>query len=298
MPVEDEQQVAVREGHRLVALVHQQIPRVTVGKNLVFFHQPDHRAVEIAQPRIAQESVFCERPLPPGVGVAPAVALAREVDPLGMPELVAHEVELFARMHVHIEIEGAQLGALFGVGAPQIVDDGLFAVHHLVVAQGQQVQLVVEVVHAEQQLTVGVRPLPEGGGKIVQRVVHPAHVPLVVKAQAAVLDGSRDLREARRVLGDQNGRRGARLQTGVHALQKFQRRAVDAAVRVALPVDQAGHGIHAQAGGVEHPQPVVGAGLDKAADLTAGVHKVAAAPLALAHRGGGVLIQRRTVKFF
>ena len=43
---------------------------------------------------------------------------------------------------------------------------------------------------------------------------------------------------------------------------------------------------------------VVGAGLDKAADLPAGVHKVAAAPLALAHRGGGVLIQRRTVKFF
>ena len=54
-----------------------------------------------------------------------------------VPQLVAHEVELFARMHIHIEIEGAQLGALFGVGAPQLVDDGLFAVHHLVVAQGQ-----------------------------------------------------------------------------------------------------------------------------------------------------------------
>ena len=48
---------------------------------------------------------------------------------------------------------------------------------------------------------------------------------------------------------------------------------------------------------MEHPQPVIGAGLDKAADLPAGVHKVAAAPLALAHGGGRVLIQRCTVKF-
>ena len=74
-------------------------------------------------------------------------------------QLVAHEVELLARVHVHIEIEGAQLGALFGVAAPELVDDGLFAVHHLVVAQRQQVQLVVEVMHAEHDLAVGIRPL-------------------------------------------------------------------------------------------------------------------------------------------
>ena len=90
----------------------------------------------------------------------------------------------------------------------------------------------------------------------------------------------------------------ALLQTAVHALQKVQRRAVDAAVRVALPVDEPGHRVHAQAVGVEHPQPVIGAGLDEALDLTAGVHKVTAAPLALAHSGCRVLIQRCTVKFF
>lgn len=30
----------------------------------------------------------------PGVGVAPAVALARKVDPFGMSEFVAHEIEI------------------------------------------------------------------------------------------------------------------------------------------------------------------------------------------------------------
>ena len=61
--------------------------------------------------------------------------------------------------------------------------------HHLIVAQRQQIQLVVEVVHTEQQLAVAARALAEGGGKVVQRVVHPAHIPLVVKAHALVAGG-------------------------------------------------------------------------------------------------------------
>ena len=80
--------------------------------------------------------------------------------------LVAHEVQLLARVHVHIKIEGAQLGAFFRIGAPQLINDGLFAVHHLIVAQRQQIQLVVEVVHAENDLAVGIRTLAEGGGKM------------------------------------------------------------------------------------------------------------------------------------
>ena len=32
--------------------------------------------------------------------------------------LVAHEVQLLARVHVHIKIQGAQLGAFFRIGAP------------------------------------------------------------------------------------------------------------------------------------------------------------------------------------
>lgn len=48
-------------------------------------------------------------------------------------------------------------------------------------AEGQQVEFVVEVLHTEQQLAVLGRPLPEGGGEVVEGIVHPAHVPLVVK---------------------------------------------------------------------------------------------------------------------
>ena len=135
--------------------------------------------------------------------------------------------------------------------------------------------------------------------KVVQGVVHPAQVPLVVKAQAAVLHGSGDFGIVGGVLGDQQGGGVALLQA--LAFMPFKNSSVvtvDAAVGVPLPVDQAGDCVHAQAVSVEHLQPVVGAGLDKAADLAAGVHEVAAAPLALAHGCGGVLVQRGTVKFF
>ena len=226
------------------------------------------------------------------------VLLAALVKFAQLRKFVAHKIKHLARMDGHVQVERPRLRELALVLAVHFLHDGRLAVDVLIVAERQDVVLVPGVHHREGQLAQILAPLVARLFKVVEGVVHPAQVPLVVKAQAAVLDGGRDLREARRVLGDQNGRGVALLQTGVHALQEFQRRAVDAAVRVALPVDQAGHGIHAQAVGVEHPQPVVGAGLDKAADLTAGVHKVAAAPLALAHRGGGVLIQRRTVKFF
>ena len=80
-----------------------------------------------------------------------------------MPQLVAHKVQLFARVRIHIKIKGAQLVAFFFLGTPKLVDDGLFAVDDLVVAQRQQVKLVVEIVHTENDLPVCVGPLAEGG---------------------------------------------------------------------------------------------------------------------------------------
>ena len=88
------------------------------------------------------------------------------------------------------------------------------------------------------------------------------------------------------------------LQAPVHPLQEFQRGAVDAPGRISLPEDQPGDRIHPQTVGMEDPQPVVGAGLQKRPDLAPGMHKVAAAPFALPYRGSGILVERGAVKGF
>ena len=162
-------------------------------------------------------------------------------------------------------------------------------------AQRQQVQLVVEVVHTEQQLAVAARALAEGGGKVVQRVVHPAHVPLVVKAHALVAGGSGHLEEVGGVLRHVDAGGPALVQAVVQAAQKVHRALIHAAVGVALPVQCAGDGVHADAVAVVHVHPQPGGAAQKAAHLPAVVVEVAGAPLALTHVAV-VLVQVGAVK--
>ena len=57
-------------------------------------HHLQHPAVEIAKIVIAKGLVIDQIPLPARILVAPSVALAREIDPLGMTKLVAHKIEV------------------------------------------------------------------------------------------------------------------------------------------------------------------------------------------------------------
>ena len=104
-------------------------------------------------------------------------------------------------------------------------------------AQRQQVKLVVEIVHTENDLPVCVGTLAEGGGEVVQRIVHPAHVPLVVEANAVVAGGGRDFEEVGGIFGHINAGGPALVQAMVEVPQEGDGALVDAPGRVALPVE-------------------------------------------------------------
>ena len=137
--------------------------------------------------------------------------------------------------------------------------------------------------HAENDLAVGIWPLTEGGGKIVQCVVHPAHIPLVVEAHAVVAGGSCHLEKVGGVLGGVDAGGPALVQAVVQAAQKVHGPLVHAAVRVALPVQRAGDGIHTDTVAVVYVHPQGSGTVQKAAHLPAVVVEVAGAPLAVAH---------------
>ncbi len=198
-------------------------------------------------------------------------------------------------MHHHVEVEGPRLRELLLVVAPHLLGDGRLAVHHLVVAEGQQVVLVAEVHHGEAQLVVVAAAEVGVRLEVLQRVVHPAHVPLVVKAQAALVHGLGGAGQVRGVLRDQEHAGVERLDARVHGLDEGDGLVVDAAGFVPLPIDDAADGVHAQAVKVVGTYPEVGAGLHEAARLAARVHEVVAAPLRDAHRLVGVLEEGRAV---
>ena len=253
---------------------------------------PQGRVVQVQVVQVRAEAV--ERVVLGELAHEP-VLLAALVPLAQLRHLGPHEVQLLAGVHHHVAVQRACLRKLEVALAPHLLGDGGLAVHHLVVAERQQVALVPKVHHAEAELVVVAATEVRVKLEVAQRVVHPAHVPLVVKAQAALLHGAGGALVVRRVLRDGERARVERLHAGVQALHELDVLVVHAAGLVALPVDDAADGVHAHRVEVVAAQPEVHGALHEAARLPAAVHEVVTAPLAHAHGLVGVLEERRAV---
>ena len=249
---------------------------------------PERRVPEVQPVQVAHHAV--ERVVDRVLQQHP-VLLALFVPLAELAELAAHEVQLLARVRVHVQVQRAPLREFPRVVAVHLLQNRRLAVHVFVVRKRQKEAVAVVVRHRERQLVVVAAAVFGRGAEIIERVVHPPHVPLVVEAEAARLRrlGNAGVRGG--VLRAEHRRRVQRLQPAVHPAQELDRRAVHAAGRVALPVDHAADRVHAQAVDVEFLEPVVRRRLQKAAHLAARVHEVAAAPLAAADVRVRVLVE-------
>mmetsp|Transcript_12211 Transcript_12211/g.30652 ORF Transcript_12211/g.30652 Transcript_12211/m.30652 type:complete len:228 (-) Transcript_12211:1566-2249(-) len=95
MKVENKQQFALLRHNHLVTLVLERNILVAVlnqeGESLL---QSVHGSVKVVQVDVPKMSLIGKRPLTTSAVVRPVIADTGEIDPLGMPELVAHEVEV------------------------------------------------------------------------------------------------------------------------------------------------------------------------------------------------------------
>ena len=107
-----------------------------------------------------------------------------------LAELAAHEQQLLARMRPHPGEIGAKVGeALPGV-ARHLVEQRVFAVHHLVMRQRQHEFLRIGIDKAERHLVVVVLTKDRRLRHVGQCVVHPAHVPLQREAERHAVAGA------------------------------------------------------------------------------------------------------------
>ena len=137
------------------------------------------RTVEIADPArdAGVRGVRADRP----VELVVVVPLAPHT------ELAAHEQELLAGQRPLIAVEQAQRCIALPRIRRHLRDQRSLAVHDLVVGQRQHVVLGVRVDRTERELIVVVLAVHRIALEEIERVVHPAQVPLVAKAEAAVL---------------------------------------------------------------------------------------------------------------
>ena len=164
--------------------------------------------------------------------------------------------------------------------------------HHLVVGDGKDEILREGVHHGEGDVLVMVLAEPGVHLQVVAHVVHPAHVPLQVEAQAADIGGAghhgpgggllRDHQHA----GVHAERHGVQLPQEVDGLQVLMSAVFvgrpGAALAVVVQIQHGRHGVHPQAVDVVFLQPEPGGGEQEALDLGAAVVKDTGAP-------GGVL---------
>ena len=93
-------------------------------------------------------------------------------------ELVAHERQVLARVGPLVGEQRAHAGVALPVVARHLAEQGALAVDHLVMADRQHVVLRIGVDHRERDLAVVPLAVDRGFVQVLQRVMHPAHVPL------------------------------------------------------------------------------------------------------------------------
>ena len=243
---------------------------------------------------------------------APVVAQVGQVPgqlgieiPFGaLGEFLAHEQQLLAGRGPHVGVEGSQARHLGVPVAGHLMQQAALAVDHLVVRQGQHELLGVAVDVVEGQFVVLVLPIDRVLFDVGQRVVHPAHRPLVGKAQA-VGRGGGDTSVVGALLGDNHG---AGHPVGHHIIQALEEgrrlQVLVAAEHIGNPVgarevqvEHRGHRVHPQAVDVVFLQPAQRRADQEHHDLVAAIIEDVGVPVVVkAAPGVGVFVQRPAVE--
>ena len=219
----------------------------------------------------------------------------------------AHKEQLFAGVCHHVSEIGARACKLGGIFACHFVEQGFFAVHHLVVRNGKHVVLVKGIHNGKIHFAV-VIGAPQGIFLYVGKgIVHPPHVPFVREAETVVFK-SRDLHDGGGFLG--NGHHVGVIcgKVAVHFLEERNRLKVAVvAVLIGNPfarrfvvieIEHCRHSIYAKRVDVVFLEPINGVGNEKALYLLAAkVKATRAPPLVLLAVKALVFVKRLSIKF-
>ena len=180
-------------------------------------------------------------------------------------ELAAHEKQLLTRTGEHESEISPKVREFLPAVSRHFGEQRAFAMHDLIMGERKHEVLVERIEHAERQAVVMVFPMDRILRHVSQRVVHPAHVPLVAKSQTAEMGGARNHRPCGRFL---RNRHSARIFAIDHRVERAQEiyclQVLGAAVNIrnplaflaaVIPIEHGSHGIHAQAVYAEFRKP-------------------------------------------
>lgn len=104
-----------------------------------------------------------------------------------LAEFPAHEQQLLPGMAHPIPVKGPEPGKFLPVVPWHPVDERFFPMDHFVVGQGQDEVFRKSIVQGKGNQVLAPFPVQGIRAHVLEHVVHPAHVPFVVEAQASLI---------------------------------------------------------------------------------------------------------------
>ncbi|RMS09593.1 hypothetical protein ALP75_201800 [Pseudomonas syringae pv. actinidiae] len=210
-------------------------------------------------------------------------------------------------MRPHERQIGAQVGKFLPAITRHLVDQRVLAVHHFIVGNRQHKALGPRVYQAETQLAVMMLAVDRVFFHVLQRIMHPAHVPLVVEAQTTLLRRFADTRPGRRFFGDDHGAWRFQRNNIVEVTEEVDGLQVLAAAKAiwhplaclarVVAIQHRGHRIHTQTVDVVMLEPVQRRGQHETMHFGAPQVVDQRVPILMkAFLGVGVFVQRRAVE--
>jgi len=132
-------------------------------------------------------------------------------------KLAAHEHQFLAGVAEHEGIVGAKIGEALPVISGHTADERTLAVHNFVMRQGQNEIFRERILQTKQDIAVMVVAMDRILADVIQRVVHPAHIPFIAEPQPAEFDGTRNLGPGSRLFRRGSGLRKTPKDFGIEA---------------------------------------------------------------------------------
>ena len=198
-----------------------------------------------------------------------------------LAELATHEQELLSGLRPLVAEQEAQVGEPLPIVAGHLAEQRTLPVDDLVVGERQHEVLRVRVHLPERELAVVVTPMDRLASQVLQRVVHPTHVPLEPEPEPTHVRRARHHRPGGRFLGEGLGARVLSVDVLVQpAEERDGLEVLSTTLHVRQPlaclpriveVQHRCDGIHPQSVGVVRAEPVIGAGEQEAPNLVPAV---------------------------
>src|SRR5580704_7445639 len=199
--------------HVLIGIVV--IDPLETRRLVVFFAQRRLGAidtVEIADQALNAAMVGLVEQIPIETGVVIPFAPLAKLSP--------HKENFFPRARPHVAEQRAQVGELLPAITGHLVEQRALSVNDLVVGQRQHKIFEPGVDKSEGQIAMMKSAKDRLLAKVVERVMHPSHVPLEAETKTADIHGTADPGPRSGLLGNHHHAGMARVDLQIHLLEK------------------------------------------------------------------------------